>query len=207
MVATGAWLRLPLAFALAVIISAALYWCLAQLIRAPSDQSELVQATHIEFTRMRKDTVVESKREEMRKAAREQLTQVPLAPPMALASSTAVAVAPVQMVQPHIETSSVKMNLSAGGSDHNVTPLVQVKPIFPPRALDRGIEGWVQLRYTITAAGTVKDLVVVDADPKGVFDEAATKAVLRYRYNPRVENGAAVEQRGVQLVIRFKLEN
>lgn len=205
--ATLGGLRVPVAFALAVIISAAMYWALAQLIQAPSGPSDLVQATHIEFTRMRKDTQLESKREEVRKAAREPLTQVPLAPRMSIANSNAVAAAPVQMVQPHIETSSVKMNFSAGGSDRSVTPLVQVKPIFPSRALERGIEGWVHLRFTIAAAGTVKDLVVVDAEPQGVFDEAATKAVLRYRYNPRIENGVAVEQRGLELVIRFKIEN
>ena len=97
--------------------------------------------------------------------------------------------------------------LTAGGSDRGVAPLVRVNPDYPRRALERGIEGWVHVRFTITAAGTVKDLVVVDAEPKGVFDEAASKAVLRWRYNPRVENGVAVERVGEQTLIRFKLEN
>ncbi len=200
-------LRVPVALGLALVITASMYWFLARLIQAPSDQNVLVTAAHIEFTRMRKDTTVESKREELRKAAREPVAQVPLAPRMAMSNSSAVAVAPVQMVQPRIDTSSVKMSLSAGGSDRAVAPLVRVNPEYPRRALERSIEGWVHVRFTITAAGTVKDLVVVDAEPKGVFDEAASKAVLRWRYNPRVENGAAVERVGEQTLIRFKLEN
>lgn len=201
-------LRVPVAFGLAVVITAAMYWFLTLLIAAPTDQSELVKAARIEFTRMRKDTEVESRREELRKATREPVAQVPLAPRMSISTSSgAVAVAPVQMVQPKIETSGVKMNLTAGGSDRGVAPLVRVNPEYPRRAQERGIEGWVHVRFTITAAGTVRDLVVVDSEPKGVFDEAASKAVLRWRYNPRVENGVAVERVGEQTLIRFKLEN
>ena len=133
-------LRVPVALGLALVITASMYWFLARLIQAPSDQGELAKATRIEFTRMRKDTAVESKREELRKAAREPVAQVPLAPRMAMSSSNAVAAAPVQMVQPRIETSSVKMNLTAGGSDRAVAPLVRVNPEYPRRALERSIE-------------------------------------------------------------------
>jgi periplasmic protein TonB len=47
----------------------------------------------------------------------------------------------------------------------------------------------------------------VDAEPKQMFDEAALKAIARWRYNPRVEGGVAVERVGVQTIIRFQLEN
>jgi protein TonB len=46
----------------------------------------------------------------------------------------------------------------------------------------------------------------VDADPKNIFDDAAVKAVARWRYNPKVEEGVAVERVGVQTLISFKLE-
>ena len=201
------YLRVPAAFALALLIAAATFWFLARLIQSPTDMGEMAKATRIEFTRMRKDTEVEKKREEVRKAERERTAQVPVTPRMSLSTNTSVTSAPVQMVQPKIDASGVKMNLTAGGSDRGVAPLVRVNPDYPRRALERGIEGWVHVRFTITAAGTVKDLVVVDAEPNGVFDEAASKAVLRWRYNPRVENGVAVERVGEQTLIRFKLEN
>ena len=204
---TLSYLRVPVAFALALLIAAATFWFLARLIQSPTDMGEMAKATRIEFTRMRKDTEVEKKREEVRKAERERTAQVPVTPRMSLSTNTSVTSAPVQMVQPKIDASGVKMNLTAGGSDRGVAPLVRVNPDYPRRALERGIEGWVHVRFTITAAGTVKDLVVVDAEPNGVFDEAASKAVLRWRYNPRVESGVAVERVGEQTLIRFKLEN
>jgi protein TonB len=67
------------------------------------------------------------------------------------------------------------------------------------------VEGWVVVQFDITAAGTVKNAKVIDSDPKGYFEKAAVKAVLRWRYNPKVEEGVAVERRGVQTLIKFQL--
>ena len=98
-----------------------------------------------------------------------------------------------------------RMTMSAG-SDRDVIPLVRINPDYPPRALDRGLEGWVQVQFTITATGTVKDAIVVNAEPKNIFDDAALKAIARWRYNPKVESGAAVERVGVQTRIVFNVE-
>ena len=62
------------------------------------------------------------------------------------------------------------------------------------------------MQFTITTTGTVKDPMVVDADPKNIFDDAALKSIARWKYNPKVEDGAAVERVGVQTIIRFQLE-
>jgi protein TonB len=64
----------------------------------------------------------------------------------------------------------------------------------------------VKVQFTITTTGTVKDPMVVDADPKNIFDDAALKSIARWKYNPKVEDGAAVERVGVQTIIRFQLE-
>ena len=72
--------------------------------------------------------------------------------------------------------------------------------------LSRGLEGWVQVQFTITPTGTVEEAVVVNAEPKNIFDDAALKAIARWRYNPKVEGGVAVERVGVQTIIRFQLE-
>ena len=93
------------------------------------------------------------------------------------------------------------------GSDRDVIPLVRVNPDYPPRELTRGTEGWVLVQFTITAIGTVKDAIVIDAEPKTSFDDAALKAIARWRYNPKVENGVAVERVGVQTKIVFQLED
>ncbi len=98
--------------------------------------------------------------------------------------------------------------LGFGGmlSDSDVLPLVRVEPIYPRRANERGIEGWVYLRFTITTAGTVRDPIVVDADPPNIFDRAATRAVLKWKYKPKMVDGKPVEQSGVEVVMTFELE-
>jgi protein TonB len=98
--------------------------------------------------------------------------------------------------------------LGFGGvlSDSDVLPLVRVEPIYPRRANERGIEGWVYLRFTITTAGTVRDPIVVDADPPNVFDRAATRAVLKWKYKPIMVDSKPVEQSGIEVVMTFELE-
>ena len=62
------------------------------------------------------------------------------------------------------------------------------------------------MQVTITPAGTVKDPIIIDAEPDGVFDSAAVAAVSRWKYNPKMEGGVAVERRGIRVKLAFKLE-
>src|SRR5207247_699112 len=99
-----------------------------------------------------------------------------------------------------------RIAVHGGGSDHDVMPLVRIEPDYPLAAAQRGLEGWVIVRFTITPIGTVRDAAVVKSDPKWTFDEAAVRAVSRWKYNPKIEDGLAVERRGVQVLLRFQLE-
>lgn len=71
-------------------------------------------------------------------------------------------------------------------------PLVRVPPDYPISALSRGIEGYVILRFTVTETGSVTDPEVLRSDPEGVFDRAATRAVLRFKYQPQFADGKPV---------------
>ena len=92
-------------------------------------------------------------------------------------------------------------------TDGDFLPIMKVAPEYPRRAASRGIEGYVLLEFTVTSLGSVRDPVVVDASPPGVFERAATAASLKFRYKPRVLNGQPVDVRGVRNVIRFELES
>jgi protein TonB len=96
---------------------------------------------------------------------------------------------------------------SGAGSDTDTIPLVRVNPLYPARAQARGVQGWVLVEFTVTKQGTTANIVVLEADPKGYFEQAATNAVKKYRYKPRVEDGVAVDRPGVQLVISFEIED
>ena len=91
-------------------------------------------------------------------------------------------------------------------SDGEYLPIVKVAPMYPESAAERGIEGYVLLEFTVTETGATADPVVIEAQPKGIFDDAAKKAVLKFKYKPRVENGKAMRVEHVQHVITFKLD-
>lgn len=91
-------------------------------------------------------------------------------------------------------------------SDGDYLPIVKVEPVYPRRAQERGIEGYVVVSFTVTPTGAVIDPIVIEAEPKGVFDDAASRAVLRFKYKPRVENGKAVTVSNVQHVLTFAIE-
>lgn len=105
--------------------------------------------------------------------------------------------------QPSLELAGP--GFGAAASDADAVPLVRVNPQYPSRALIAGVEGWVHLEFTVSAAGTVKDVKTLDADPRGYFEKAAQQAVLKYKYKPKVDNGTPVERPGMQIILSFKL--
>lgn len=91
-------------------------------------------------------------------------------------------------------------------ADGSYVPIFQVPPQYPRRAAERGIEGCVLLEYTVTPAGAVSEPTVINAIPKGLFDRAATRAALRYKYKPLIRDGVPVAVEGVRQRISFVLE-
>ena len=63
---------------------------------------------------------------------------------------------------------------------------------YPPEAFERGIEGEVILRIYINEAGTIDDIEIRNAVPKGLFEDAALEAAWQLRYSPALKNGRAV---------------
>jgi protein TonB len=81
---------------------------------------------------------------------------------------------------------------------------LSVMPVYPARALSRGMQGYVDLQFTVTQTGTVKDPVVVSSTST-IFNRAATRTVLKYQYKPRVVNGQPIEVPGVTTRITFEI--
>lgn len=197
-----AMVRFPVAVVFALTLASSLFWTLWTLTSVEFKLEE-VKAVRIDFTRMRQDSQTASRREE-----KIELEPPPVAPDVPkLAVSSGGVDNNIMTLAPTIDTSSAMTGIKlGGGSDRDVMPLVRINPDYPPRALSRGIEGWVQIQFTITATGTVKDAVVVKSSSQ-MFEEAAIKAILRWRYNPKIENGEGVERVGMQTILRFELED
>lgn len=102
------------------------------------------------------------------------------------------------------------VDLNVGGvggfsSDGEYLPIVKVAPVYPRRAQTRGIEGYVLLEFVVTKTGAVRDPVVIEASPPGIFDRAAIQAALKFKYKPKVVNGEPIDVAGVRNLITFEL--
>ncbi len=82
----------------------------------------------------------------------------------------------------------------------------RVAPEYPESAFRKGIEGSVEVSFTITNQGAVTNVSVVSADPPEVFDRAAIEAVRRWRYEPKFVDGQPVESPS-QVHLQFKLNS
>jgi len=97
--------------------------------------------------------------------------------------------------------------ITAGSADGDYLPIVKVAPIYPRRAQDRGIEGYVIVEFTVTKTGAVRGPKVVEYEPSTIFNKAALDAALKFKYKPRIVNGEAIEVHGVLNKITFRLED
>lgn len=111
----------------------------------------------------------------------------------------------VSMSSPNVGTNVSIGGVGMGVSDGEYLPIVKVAPVYPSRALSRGLEGYVIVEYTVTTTGSVRDPHVVDSS-NSLFERAAVESALKYKYKPRVIDGEAVEVPGVQTRITFELE-
>jgi len=197
--------RLPIAVGLACVVTFGLFWAMQALIGMSGELKEGMSAPSIEFVRLKRDSTPEEKKREPPK--REETEQQPPPPEMNLAKNRNPSDA-VGEIMPMVDTEvelGKAASLGAGGGDRDVVPLVRVDPVYPPKARQRRIEGWVDVEFTIGPAGTVEDPKVIGANPPGIFEQATLRAVRRYRYNSKIVDGVAVARHGVQLRIRFKL--
>ena len=89
-------------------------------------------------------------------------------------------------------------------SANQLTLVKSVQPQYPPKAERSGIEGWVELDFTVTETGAVQDVALHEAKPAGVFEAAATDALLQWRFKPLEQEAKPVATRA-RVRIRFAL--
>lgn len=109
------------------------------------------------------------------------------------------------IAKPQLVLQKMDIGLGSGGGD--ARPIVRVPPRYPLDASRDGIEGWVQLEFTIDSNGTVKDVKVTDSEPKRIFDKEAKRALRKWKYKPQVVDGRATDLPNMQVVLDFKLES
>jgi protein TonB len=99
-----------------------------------------------------------------------------------------------------------ELRTSASVQQRDLEPVTTPDPAYPPQAFREGVEGWVDVEFTVTERGTTRDIEVVGAEPRAVFDDAAIAAVTNWSYRPRVVNGQPVAQR-LSVTLRFNVDD
>jgi protein TonB len=94
---------------------------------------------------------------------------------------------------------------TSGINQTDYLPLVTVAPEYPPAAQAAGISGRCTVEFTVTAAGTTRDVRPVDCNPPGAFEAAAVAAARQFKYRPRERAGQPVEVAGVRNEFLFSL--
>ncbi len=94
-----------------------------------------------------------------------------------------------------VDMPQIDIDIDIGGGislARELTPLVRFPPEYPMSAMTSRIEGYVLLRFTVTETGAVAEPEVLRSEPSNVFDRAAMRAVLRWKYQPQLANGEPV---------------
>jgi protein TonB len=228
-------MRLLLSFAGALLVALGLFALMVMLVMPPRDDTMAEEElARVSFVRAVSDTASESQQRQQRQAPERPQPPEPMpqasptasqpqsAPevrleisiptlPTSIQLSSAPTLAGLTAAEAPLVQNPAAASVptasapSSPSLSEEVTPLVDIPPNYPRRAVAAGIEGQVTLAFTITADGRVENLRVVDASPAGVFEREARRAVSRWRFKPRRENGRPVAQE-VTKTLQFQLE-
>lgn len=205
--------RLLIAFIAGSSIAIALFWGMQAMIRnnlhGIKETDNLVMT---EFVRLKRDSQLQTKDRQIPKKPKPK--KRPKQPALKTQATQVSQKAAPSMDMPKLDMpiqasnfngsslSGIQMGL--GQISTSVIPLVRIPPIYPRRAANRRIQGWVKVEFIITTEGLVKDPVVVKSMPNSIFNSAALKAIKRWKFKPHIVEGHAYEQRASQ-TLEFKL--
>ena len=206
-------LRYLSALILGVLISLGLFFLMQSLIDSGEQNTNASSEGQImEFIRIREDETLSIK--DRRKPEKPKPPKEPPPPPKLIVEKQ---VKPT-MNRIKIEIPNIDLPSIAGGgpflgnwagnplAEGDVLPIVRIDPQWPREALVEGIEGYVVVEVTIGADGSVKDVRVIQSEPRRMFDRNVIRAVLKWKFKPRIINGVPVERKAIQM-LEFTLDN
>jgi protein TonB len=189
---------------LAIVVTFGLFYLMQALILGKDMKLGEMSGTMINFVRLKKDSDLDIKKRKM--PDKEEPEEPPPPPDLSMARSNKPSQEMGDMafaIDVDVDVGGASFSIAA--SDTDIVPIVRVNPQYPLRASERGIEGWVEVIFTISKLGTVKDPNVLNSHPSSIFDRAALKAIKKWKYNPKIEDGEPVERPGVKVRLKFEL--
>lgn len=95
---------------------------------------------------------------------------------------------------------------SAGDLDQPLIALTRMPPLYPLRAKQNHVQGWVKVRFMVTVQGTVERVAVVEAQPPGFFEQSVTRCVAGWRFKPGTVEGFPVNT-WAETTVTFELKS
>lgn len=207
----GNGFRYIVSVAIAAVITIAAFFMMHKLISGDGgERQDMEDPPGIRFGPVEIDTDLRKK--ERQKPEPPPPPDTPPPPPDMVISD--IQQTPLDM--PEMEMPNLNVGIGAGppvlgavgidrGAEGDVVPLVRIQPQYPRDAALNGLEGYVTIEFTITETGSVRDPRVIDSKPPRVFDREAIRAILRWKFKPRVIDGVAVARQATQ-TIDFSLD-
>ena len=198
--------RLVIGFVMALAVTLSLFWLMQYLIEtADRTLNDDGAGNLVDFVRVKRDEAIERRQLKPKKPPPPE--SAPPQPPTPQldnlnpdAQKVAISAVPVET---DIEMTG---GFSLGVGEGDYLPIVKVAPIYPNRALTRGIEGFCVVQYTVTRQGTIRDPIVIESQcTSSLFHRASINAALKFKYKPRIMDGEAVEVPGVQNKFTYEI--
>lgn len=198
--------RLLISAALALLVTAALFMLMPALIETGNQELDEKPRTKLADIIM-PEQEIETRVDEQKPEKPQEPEQPPpdLAQPELTAEIDPGKIVNVAPQQARVDI-SIDMGRGIAGSDGEYLPIVKVAPIYPRRAMSRGVVGYCIVEYTVTKTGATRDPQPVDCQPQGYFEQASVQAALKFKYKPRVIDGDAIDVPGVQNKFTYELE-
>ena len=210
------WVRLILSLSGGLLASLGLFYLMANLIKVSTKElGKSSEQVSIDFVRTKRTSETESRRRQLPKKPPPP-KKAPPVPKTQIAQTQEDLSTPeaLNLEMPNMDLglaggSGPYLSRGGGGSGNGEeTPLVRINPEYPIKARLKGIEGSVKLSFNISRAGTPFDVEVIEANPPRVFNRAARRAVMRWKYRPRMVDGKAVDSPDrLMVVLDFRLNS
>lgn len=204
----GSICRITVGILFGLAITSVLFWAMPYLIETTDRQLDTAGSTNlVDFVRLKRDETIHRRELKPRKPLPPQSPPpLPSTPQFESLNPNAEAIAiSAAPAETDIEISGAGFSLGVGEGDY--LPIVKVAPIYPQRALSRGIEGYCVVQYTVTRQGTIRDpFVIEDQCTNSIFHRPSLQAALKFKYKPRVIDGQAVQVPGVQNKFTYVIE-
>ncbi|MCW8925265.1 MAG: TonB family protein [Xanthomonadales bacterium] len=198
--------RIVIGLIAALAVTLSLFWLMQYLIEtADRTLNDDTAGTLVDFVRVKRNEEVE--RRQLKPEKPPQPEDAPPQPPTPQLDNLNPSAEKIAISAVPVET-DIEMTggFSLGVGEGDYLPIVKVAPIYPNRALTRGIEGYCVVQYTVTRQGTTRDpFVIEDQCTSSLFHRASINAALKFKYKPRIMDGEAVEVPGVQNKFTYEI--